>query len=187
VKWLLIFLLITLPSSMANAQTDTAKVAKLMEVMGLLEMWQEQIEAGKTHNAQIGEKAMEQIMSQLNPSLEYKARFSAAFNTYLKKLEAPWSAQEIVNVWANYYGPHFTDDELDRLIAFYTSDLGRKDIAATKRAMTQFTEHFQKASQPIFDKATKEYIDNLKIVARECNCQKKSNKQIERTPDGATH
>ena len=186
-KWLLIFLLITLPPSMAYAQTDTTKVAKLMEVMGLLEMWQEQIEAGKAQNAQMGEKAMEQIMSQLNPSAEYKARFSAAFITYLKKLAAPWSAQEIVKVWAGYYGPHFTDDELDRLIVFYTSDLGKKDIAATKQAMTQFTEHFQKASRPIFDKAIKEYIDDLKIVARECNCQKKSNKQIERTPDGAAH
>ena len=172
---------------MAYAETDTTKVAKLMEVMGLLEMWQEQIEAGKAQSAQMGEKAMEQIMSQLNPSAEYKDRFSVAFNMYLKKLAAPWSAQEIVKIWAGYYGPHFTDDELDRLIAFYTSDLGKKDIAATKQAMTQFTEHFQKASRPIFDNATKEYIDDLKIVAHECNCQKKPSKKIERMPDGAAH
>ena len=90
-----------------------------------------------------------------------------------KKLEAPWSAEEIVDVWASYYGPHFTDEELDQLIEFYSSELGRKDVSVTKQAMVQFSEHFQREGQPILEKATQEYIEEMKILAKECNCRKK--------------
>jgi len=92
---------------------------------------------------------------------------------YIKKVETPWSAQEIVDVWAKYYGPNFSEVELDKLIEFYTSDLGKKDVAVTKQTMAQFTEHFQKAAQPIYTNAINEYIEELKIVASECKCSKK--------------
>ncbi len=144
-----------------------------MEALGLLEMWQSQIDASKQQSAKAAEMALNQIMSGLNPSHEYRARFSSAFEGYLKKLEAPWTAKEIVDVWGSYYGPHFSDEELDRLLAFYTSDLGKKDVSITKRAMGEFTKHFQEAGTPILEKATKEFLEELKIVANECRCQKK--------------
>jgi len=63
----------------------------------------------------------------------------------------------------------FTEAELDKLIGFYTSDLGKKEVAVTKQATAQFTEHFQKALQPIYENAIKEYIQELKLVAATAN------------------
>ena len=157
----------------SNAETNSEKIKKLMEVVGLLDIWSEQIELGKKQNEEMGQQILDQLMSQLNPNEEYRKRLTDAYNNYMKNLEAPWSAEDIVEVWASYYGPNFTDDELDKLIGFYSSDLGRKDVAVTKQAMVQFSEHLQRERQPILEKATQEYIDEMKIVAIECNCRKK--------------
>jgi hypothetical protein len=156
------------------AEPNPAKIKELMEAVGLLDMWSQQMELGKKQNKEMGEKMLSQILLKLNPNEDFKNRFSGAFNNYIKKLEAPWSAQEIVDVWASYYGPHFTDDELDKLIAFYTSDLGRKDVMVTKQVMVQFSTHFQEKGKPIFEKATKEYLEEMQIIAKECNCRKNS-------------
>ena len=165
-------ILIGISASVA-AEPSPVKIKKLMEAVGLLDIWSEQIELGKKQNKEMGEQMLEQFMSQLNPTEEFQKRFSDAFNNYIKKLEAPWSAEEIVDVWASYYGPHFTDEELDQLIEFYSSELGRKDVSVTKQAMVQFSEHFQREGQPILEKATQEYIEEMKILAKECNCRKK--------------
>ncbi len=144
-----------------------------MEVVGLTDMWREQIELGKSQNEESGKKVSDQILSQLNPNDEYRKRFSGAFNNFMKKLEAPWPPEEIVDVWAGYYGSNFTDEELDGLIKFYSSDLGRKDIAVTKTSMVQFTQHFQQKLQPLLEQATQEYMEEMKILTQECNCRKK--------------
>lgn len=171
-RQLIIFLVALMPFS-AYAEINTDKVKVLMEALGMLDMWRTQIASGKVQSEKLGQQTLDQLMSQLNPNEEFKKRFSEAYKNYMKKVATPWSAQEIVDVWAKYYGPNFTEEELDKLIEFYTSDLGKKDVAATKLALAQFTEHFQREAQPIHANATKEYIEDLKIVATECKCSKK--------------
>jgi len=143
-----------------------------MEALGLIEMFSQQIEMGKQQNEQVGLQMIDQMMSQINPSQEFQERFTLAFKKFMSKVAAPWGAEEIVGVWASYYGPGFTDLELDQLIGFYTSPLGKKDVKVSKEAMLSFSKHFQKAGQPIVEAATKEYISDLKLIAKECNCAK---------------
>jgi hypothetical protein len=170
-----IFLLIVLAvlSIRVSADTKTDKIKKVMEIQGQVQMWQEAIDSGKKQSEKLGETAMDQLMSNLSPSSEFKKKFNDAFNIFLAKVQAPWTAAEIVDKWASFYGPQFTESELDQLIAFYSSDLGSKDISATRRAMTQFQAYYQKAGTPIFEKATKEYVEEIKLIAHQCKCEKK--------------
>ncbi|BFM12673.1 hypothetical protein R50072_28260 [Simiduia litorea] len=156
--------------SMAGDKED--KIRQLMEAQGLLSMFESQLEMGKVQSEKVGKQMMDQLLSQINPNEEFQARFSAAFNNYMGKVTAPWGADEIVSVWGQYYGQHFTEKELDSLVDFYTSSIGQKEVKASKKALTEFTVHFQNLSEPIFQKATQDYIQELKLVARECNCQK---------------
>lgn len=168
-----IFLILVLfISNSALADSRNEKIQTLMEAQGLLEMFEQQIELGKQQSEQIGQQAIDQMMSQLNPSEEFKKRFTTAFNTFMSKVEAPWGAKEIVDVWAKYYGSGFTNEELDQLIDFYTSPLGSKEVNVSKGAMVSFSKHFQDASEPIMQTAMSEYINDLKVIARECNCSK---------------
>lgn len=155
---------------MAGDKED--KIRKLMEAQGLLSMFESQLEMGKAQSEKAGRQMMDQLLSQINPNEEFQARFSAAFNNYMGKVTAPWGAEEIVSVWGQYYGQHFTESELDSLVEFYTSSIGQKEVKASKSALTEFNLHFQKLGEPIFKKAIQEYIQELKLVARECNCQK---------------
>lgn len=158
--------------SAVHADSKQEKIKTLMDAVGLTEMFEQQMEMGKQQSHKVAQQALDQIFSQLNPNEEFKERFSDAFNKYMSKVEAPWSAQEVVDVWASYYGPGFTENELDELIDFYTSPLGKKEVRVSREAMVSFSEHFQKAGEPIMQEATSEYIKDLKLIAKQCNCAK---------------
>lgn len=173
----LVFIICSFLSFNAVADDRSDKVRSLMEAQGLLSMFEQQLEMGKVQNERMGEQVIGQILSQLNPNEEYKKQFKAAFLTFMSKVEAPWSADEIVTVWGKHYGTHFSDKELDRLVDFYTSDIGKKEVTASKVALVKFSKHFQALGEPIMKKAMQEYIEELKATAKECNCAKKKTLQ----------
>ncbi len=170
-KIIVVFLLVAFPvTTMAENKED--KIKQLMEAQGLISMFESQLEMGKVQSKKAGKQMLDQFLSQINPDEEFQARFSAAFNNYMDNVRAPWGAEEIVSVWGEYYGQHFTEKELDSLVDFYTSSIGQKEVKASKSALIEYTIHFQKLGEPIFTKATQEYIQELKLVAKECNCRK---------------
>lgn len=161
-----------------NADAKMDKIKKLMEIQGQIQMWQGVIDSGKKQGEQLATDSMNQLMSRLNPPPDFKKKFNDAVKTFVGKVQTPWSASEIVDTWARFYGSQFSEAELDQLIGFYSSDLGAKDISATRQATTEFQEYYQKARKPIFEKAVKEYIDELQLVARKCKCEKIPNQSI---------
>lgn len=156
------------------------KIQTLMEAQGLLSTFEQQLEMSRQQNQEQAQRMMGQVMSHLNPSPEFQSRFESAFNKFIKAVETPWGADEIVEIWAKYFGVKFTDDELDKLIEFYSSDLGKKEVIASREAFVQFSTHFVEAGKPIADKAIQEYINDLQIIAKECNC-KRSNQSAQPT------
>ena len=95
---------------------------------------------------------------------------------YAKKTSNQYTAEQIVEVWAEYYGKEFSIKELDELLNFYTSKIGKKEIVASRHALVNFTNHFQKLNEPVISTAMQEYIIEyiieLKMLAKECNCKK---------------
>lgn len=168
----LVIILSIMFSTQTFADGKSEKIEDLMKALGLVNTWTQQIEQGKIYNRKISSKILDQIVSQLNPNEEFQQKFKKASDNFITKTESPWSPEKIVEVWASYYGPEFTEDELDQLIAFYTSPLGQKDIRVTRGSMEKCSKHFQEAGQPILEKATAEYIQEMKLIAKECNCTK---------------
>jgi hypothetical protein len=157
----------------ASAADRSAKVQALMEVQGLLQMWDQQMAMSRQQSRQQAQQMLDQVMASLNAPPAFDARFRDAFDEYMEALTTPWTAQDVVDVWAQKYGSRFTDQELDGLLAYYTSPLGRKDIAATQAAMPEWMDHFAQLSKPITDKATQTYIQRLQKAVQECKCKKK--------------
>ena len=173
-KALIVAIALTALTTFPAVADTTQKVATLMKAQGLLEIWQQQIEMGKVEGKKQADKMLEQFMSQLNPSEEFKKMFNEASNKFITKLQGNWSAEEIVEVWVKYYAPKFTESELDQLIEFYTSEIGQKEVQASKSTLVEFSNHFQKENDVIMKNAVNEYIRDLQVVAKECNCRKKS-------------
>ncbi|PCJ34805.1 MAG: hypothetical protein COA75_12650 [Cellvibrionales bacterium] len=168
-----ILILFTTLSTFSFANDKNEKVRVLMEAQGLLSMFEQQLAMGEIQSEKMGKQVIDQIMAQLNPNQEFQNRFTAAFQTFMKKVANPYTAEQIVEVWSKYYGGEFASSELDKLIDFYTSDIGKKEVSASKVAITKFTEHFQTLNEPLMKSAMNEYISELKIAAKECNCAKK--------------
>lgn len=154
----------------ASGADRSAKIMALMEAQGLLQMWDQQIATGRQQARAQAQQILDQMLASLSPPPEFDARFRDAFDEYITNMDIPWAAQDVVDVWAQKYG---ADQELDSLIAYYTSSLGRKDVAATQAAMPEFMDHFTELAKPIADKATQIYVQRLQQAVQDCRCNKK--------------
>ncbi|WP_339524606.1 DUF2059 domain-containing protein [Pseudomonas sp. EA_35y_Pfl2_R111] len=159
-------------ASQTFADGKTQKIAELLKAQGLVDTWAQQIESGKEYNKKISQQIMGQIMTSLAPNADFKSRFDLASEKFIESTIAPWTPQDMITVWADFYGPGFTEEELDQLISFYSSPLAQKEIKVGRLALTNFTKHFQELNQPIVEKATNQYIADLQVIAAECNCAK---------------
>lgn len=169
-RFLILGVVLVCSSTYAADRDD--KIKTLMEAQGLLVTIEQQLDSARVQNKEQAEIFMDQVMSQLNPSPEFQSRFEDAFNRFIKAVEIPWATDKIVEVWGKYYGKKFTDEELDQLIDFYSSRLGQKDAVASREALVQFNNYFVEVGKPIADKAAQEYIKDLQLIAKECNCRR---------------
>ena len=157
-------------ASSAAAEDRSAKIQALMEAQGLVSMFSQQLELGREQSRKQGQQMLDQLMGSLNPPTEFRDKFQVAATEFMEALQAPWTAQEIVDVWGGIYGKHFSDSELDELIKFYVSPLGQKEVASSRTSLVEFGEHFSKQYQPTLDAATTRYIERLQQIIKECNC-----------------
>lgn len=125
---------------------------------------------GKQHAQQQASQMLAQVLSGLNPPEPYKARFTEASDEFISAMHSPWTAREIVQTWSELYASQFTDSELDQLLAYYTSPLAQKEVAASRRALVQFTQQYQEKYKPIAEAATAKYIQRLRSIVSDCKC-----------------
>lgn len=168
-KLLLILLVI---STNCFGDDREQKIQRLMEAQGILAMFEQQLTMSRQQGREQADRMLEQILTNLNPNKDFQNRFRAASEKFISALETPWSAKEIVSVWAQYFGAKFSDAELDELLKFYQSDLGKKEVIASKEALVDFSKHFAEAKKPIIDAALKQYIQDSQRIAKECNCKR---------------
>ena len=156
----------------ALADSREEKVQKLMEAQGLIELFDQSLVSGREYGRKQADQMLDQMLSGLNPDATFRKRFQEVMDAFMSELQPPWGAQEIVQTWGQVYGEKFTDDELDQLIAFYSSPLGRKDVAASREAMPVFSQVFRDRYKPIQERATAKFVDRVKLIARECRCKR---------------
>ncbi len=147
-------------------------IQKIMEAQGLIETFEQQLKIGKEHSHEQGRSMLNQMFNLIDPPPEFIERFEKAFKAFMKEVETPWGADEIVAVWSQYYGQHLTDDELTTLLKFYSSPLAQKEVMASRQAMMSFSQHFMQAGKPIAEKAIANFIADLQLISKECNCKR---------------
>ena len=158
----------------ANADTKSEKVAELVEAQGLLDQWAAQIERNQESYRVQEQTIVDQTLSRLNPNEEFRQRFSSAIREFKEATAAPyWTAEYMVEIYSSFYGPHFSEAEVDELIAFYSSNLGQKDVRSTRMAAAEFGELLKNRflDEPYVDPVRK-LTDQMHLIARECNCAK---------------
>jgi hypothetical protein len=157
----------------SSAADRSEKIRELMEAQGLVETFEQQMEAGREHTRKIADEMVGKVLSTLNPPAEFQTKFKDAARDFVKAAQSPWTAQDIVEVWGKYYGAKFSDQELDQLLKYYRSPLGQKDAIASREALVPYAAEFQARYKPILEKATQEFLDRVQEIGKECNCKKR--------------
>lgn len=143
-----------------------------MEAQGLVETFEQQIQAGRAHTQEMADQMVAKMLATLNPPAEFQAKIKDAARDFIKAAQPPWTGKDIVDVWSKYYGAKFSDDELDELLKYYRSPLGQKDVVASREALGPYTAEFQERYKPIMDKAVQEFVAHLQGIRKDCNCAK---------------
>lgn len=155
-----------------NATERLDKIRALMEAQGLVATFEQQIQLGREQAEAQVDQLMEQILGTLRPPPEFDQKLKEAASEFMSAMQPPWSATEIVEVWARHYGSQFTDAELDRLVAHYQSPLGQKDVLASREAMIGFSAELNEAYKPTMEAATQAFMERLQQIEKDCNCRK---------------
>jgi hypothetical protein len=168
----LIGILLLLASTIVQADRVEDKVRKLFEVQGIAATYQSLIDEARSQAKEQMKQISDQMLSQLNASQEVQARMTRAGNKFMTALLTDRTAEQIIEVLIKYYAPNFSEQEVDKLIAFYGSDIGKKELAASKSASEKLMTYYKAENLRILTSATNEYIHDLQLIAQQCKCAK---------------
>ncbi len=166
-------LIISTSSAFAGEASKPEKLKELMQLQGLYEMIEQQKDYCEVQAKSIGSKMFEQLQKQL-PGMSISTSIEKAYQRFLVMAKAAWTTEEAVAAFAKFYGPNVTEDEIDKMISYYKSPAGQKDVQATKKAMPLWTQFFADKNNEVLEKATQAYFSELKaIVENERSKQEK--------------
>jgi hypothetical protein len=74
-------------------------------------------------------------------------------------------ADDLVALWSRLYGRDLSNDDLDQILAYYTSSVGRKDVAASHSAMAEFAATTGAEAQRRIRAAAEQLTTDLKALA----------------------
>lgn len=167
------YLIISLILLASNAYAGTQeKVAALMKAQGLDEILESQFVTMQAEGIKQADQMVKQTISEFALPKEFEEKMAVATKKYVQAIHSSISTKEIVSIWSQAYGSKFTSNELDALLKYYNSPLGKKDVAVTKQAFPAFTEYLLQKTSGEAERAFSEYSSSLKAIVEECACKK---------------
>lgn len=154
----------------ANESTRQAKISKIMEAQGLQQMFQQQLDQSKAQASDFGKNLYRKMLSesgiadgQENPKLE------RVFAQYIEHCSTMFTAKEFVETWSRFYGSNLSEAELEKILAYYKSSVGKKDIAASQAAMLGFSQVISAESQKRMNDSIGQLMADLKAAMEVAN------------------
>jgi hypothetical protein len=177
VKWqsfglilaLLVLGFVTPGNATLSGSTKNAKLAQLFKLQGFSAVIEQQRQACKKQ----AEAMKPQIMQQLKKTFpDDKARFwgqfEIAYERFEKASQPSWTVEEATDYYAKLYGKHVSEQDLDQILAFYRSPVGKKDIEASNAAISEWTAFLMKRNQGEFQRHYQAFLKDISNVAKEC-------------------
>jgi hypothetical protein len=123
----------------------------------------------------IGARMIQQMKEQFTDlDLSDSAPIEKATQHFIEMAKPTWTTEEAVKVFGELYGSNITETDLDKIISFYKSAPGQKDIQATKNAMPLWTQFFIEKNSAVLEKAIQAYFSEIRAIVE--NEKSKHNK-----------
>jgi hypothetical protein len=154
----------------ANESARQAKISEIIEAQGLLQMFQQQLDQSKAQASDLGKNLYRKMLSesgindgQENPKLE------RIFTQYIERCSTMFTAKEFVETWSRFYGSNLSEAELEKILAYYKSPVGKKDVAASQAAMVGFSQVMSAESQKRMNDSIGQLMADLKAAMEVAN------------------
>lgn len=152
--------LLILPCGEALAQeTRASLVRQIVEVQGVRQMFEEQYVQQRNAIEDQAKQLYTQIVESDGGKESEKSK--EIFMRFMTKTSEMISVSEMTNRWISYYGTQLSDKDLKDILAYYKTETGKKDIAATRAAMTPFTAWLLQESQKRGEQLMTEFIQEM--------------------------
>lgn len=151
--------------AVADETTQREKIAKIIEAQGLTLMFQQQLDASKEAAGEIGRNIAKKLLTESGvPEGQQSPKVEQAIRRYMERCATMISAKELVDTWAAFYGKNLSDAELDQVLAYYQSPVGRKDVLATQVAMAGFSQKINTLGQERMNVSIGQLMSELKTA-----------------------
>jgi hypothetical protein len=154
----------------ADESARQAKITKIIEAQGLQQMFQQQLDQSKAQAGDLGKNLYRKMLSengivaeQENTTLEH------VFTQYIERCSTMFTAKEFVETWSRFYGNNLSEAELEKILAYYKSSAGKKDVAASQAAMVGFSQVIGAESQKRMNDSIGQLMVDLKAAMEMAN------------------
>jgi hypothetical protein len=167
-----LFLMLAANAS-ADQSTKAAKIGRLMQLQGMTGLIQQQQAYVEEEVRAVGPQLIAEFKKQI-PEINQTVldELDAAFKVFVESTKPTWTADEAVADWGKRYGEQVTEAELDQIIAFYSSSVGQKDLAATAQAMPGWSAFLAEKNQKALESAMSAYVERLKAIVENSRVKK---------------
>lgn len=154
-------------SSRAEADGRAELIHEIVQIQGVDEMLRD----AKTSAAAQAQGIVKQMFDQIRagmPSLpnEKLEEIRAAAEKLMRAVDSSWTPEDAIRVWEAEFVTDFTESELRAFLESCKTPLGKKQIAAGKRAGSALQRFLLESGKSKMDAAVAEYISDVqKIVA----------------------
>lgn len=162
--------LLALTNAYADEASKATKMTELMKLKGLYEVIEQQLDYVRLQAQQIGPTILRQTRLE-NPGLgpETDAQLESAYQEFLYNVRPSWTIDEVVALWHEAFGGQVSESDLDRILAYYRSPVGRKDIEATGHALPRWTTFIAEHNQRVMEQETSKFVMKLDEIVNSSN------------------
>ncbi|MDR2208509.1 MAG: DUF2059 domain-containing protein [Azoarcus sp.] len=165
-KKILVFFALVLSTHVhADEASRQAKIAQIVEAQGLHQMLQEQLDQSKALAAEIGRDTFRKMLLEIGiaEGEETKA-LEQVLVEFNERCAVMFSAKELVAMWSAFYGKDLSEADLDKILAYYKSPTGKKDVRAAQIAMVEFSKAMNAEGQKRLNESIEQLISDLKTA-----------------------
>lgn len=154
------------------ADSNPSKVHQLLEAQGMAAAFEDQMRIREDHSKRSVQIMVDETFKRLKPNAAFKGKFNAAAEELYAALQPPWTPQEVTDIWASIYGSKFSEEELDQLLAFYTSPVAQKETLVGRSSLAEFSQYLAMQYAPYEKKAIQQYAERMQVLGKECRCKR---------------
>jgi hypothetical protein len=157
-------------TAMADESSRQVTIAKIMEAQGLQEMFQQQLDQSKDSAGEVGKDLVKKLLKESGaPDGQENPQLTEVFRLYLERCATMFSAKEYVDIWATFYGKNLSDSDLEQILAYYQSPIGKKDVLASKTAMVGFSQTMMRETQKRLNASIAQLMTDIKKAMEKRN------------------